>query len=410
MTSVPPLDEAGEVVTVTRWLGIGAYSRPAGRRTADPGAGALRSRRGAPDRRLEGPALHPHLNPCRPPIRDRPRHRGGRRHRDRGGLGLGTLRPAPTLHHRAGDRGPVDPLAVPWRRDRDGMAGASFAFVIFYAGPHTVNQDTLGSAVIDGASRWERLRYAVIPHRMPLIAFIALIHLMDVYLAFEEVVGPASKSYRITRQYLRCDHPQRGDAGNRPVPPPVPRRRRRWGASCRWQCGSGAPGATIGGPRAVSAAPVPDAMRRPFSPKLGLIVFLFVCRRRHGAAQTGLRRWAPVMDIVLGIAVAGRRPRRRPSGHADGGGRGAGMDGLHLGDDRAPPKVRHALDRRAAGATGTPDPRPDRGAPPGGPGGELVPREPPRRADRHLRVGHRLAPNDTLAGDGPTRSGTTIAF
>ena len=34
---------------------------------------------------------------------------------------------------------------------------APFAFVVFYAGLQTVNQDTLESAVIDGASRWERL-------------------------------------------------------------------------------------------------------------------------------------------------------------------------------------------------------------------------------------------------------------
>ena len=61
--------------------------------------------------------------------------------------------------------------------------------MIFYAGLQTVNQDTLESAVIDGASRWERLRYVVIPHLMPLIVFITLIHLMDAYRSFEEVIG-----------------------------------------------------------------------------------------------------------------------------------------------------------------------------------------------------------------------------
>ena len=40
---------------------------------------------------------------------------------------------------------------------------APFAFVIFYAGLQTVNHDTLESAIIDGASRWQRLRYVVIP-------------------------------------------------------------------------------------------------------------------------------------------------------------------------------------------------------------------------------------------------------
>ncbi|MEM9268747.1 MAG: sugar ABC transporter permease, partial [Pseudomonadota bacterium] len=62
---------------------------------------------------------------------------------------------------------------------------APFAFVIFYAGLQTVNQDTLESAIIDGASRFERLRFVVVPHLMPLIVFIALIHLMDCYRAFE---------------------------------------------------------------------------------------------------------------------------------------------------------------------------------------------------------------------------------
>jgi multiple sugar transport system permease protein len=94
---------------------------------------------------------------------------------------------------------------------------APFAFVIFYAGLQTVNQDTLESAVIDGASRWERLRYVVIPHLMPLIVFITLIHLMDAYRAFEEVIGFSSESYRITLQYLTYDYLTPDDAGNRAV-------------------------------------------------------------------------------------------------------------------------------------------------------------------------------------------------
>ena len=56
---------------------------------------------------------------------------------------------------------------------------APFAFIVFYAGLQTVDQDTLESAVIDGASRLERLRYVILPHLAPLIIFVALIHLMD---------------------------------------------------------------------------------------------------------------------------------------------------------------------------------------------------------------------------------------
>ncbi|RVT85713.1 sugar ABC transporter permease [Rhodobacteraceae bacterium CCMM004] len=94
---------------------------------------------------------------------------------------------------------------------------APFAFVIFYAGLQTVNQDTLESAIIDGASRWERLRYVIIPHLMPLIVFIALIHLMDAYRAFEEVVGFSSQAQRITLQWLTYDFLQPDDAGNRSI-------------------------------------------------------------------------------------------------------------------------------------------------------------------------------------------------
>ena len=92
---------------------------------------------------------------------------------------------------------------------------APFAFVIFYAGLQTVNQDTLESAIIDGASRWERLRYVIIPHLMPLIIFIALIHLMDTYRVFEEIVGFTSQAHVISLQWLTYDFLQPDDAGNR---------------------------------------------------------------------------------------------------------------------------------------------------------------------------------------------------
>ena len=56
---------------------------------------------------------------------------------------------------------------------------APFAAIVFYAGLQTVNQDSLESAVIDGATRWQRMKYIVIPHLMPLIIFVSMIHLMD---------------------------------------------------------------------------------------------------------------------------------------------------------------------------------------------------------------------------------------
>lgn len=66
---------------------------------------------------------------------------------------------------------------------------APFSFVVFYAGLQTVPEDTLESAMIDGASRWERIRYVVIPHLAPLATFVALVQLMDNFRVFEPVVG-----------------------------------------------------------------------------------------------------------------------------------------------------------------------------------------------------------------------------
>ncbi|WP_295315111.1 sugar ABC transporter permease [Roseobacter sp.] len=94
---------------------------------------------------------------------------------------------------------------------------APFAFVIFYAGLQTVNMDTLESAVIDGASRWERLRHVIVPHLMPLIIFIALIHLMDCYRVFEEIVGFRSQAHVISLQWLTYDFMTPDDAGNRAI-------------------------------------------------------------------------------------------------------------------------------------------------------------------------------------------------
>lgn len=94
---------------------------------------------------------------------------------------------------------------------------APFAFVIFYAALQTVDQDTLESAIIDGASRFERLRYVVIPHLMPLIVFVALIHLMDSYRVFEEVVGFSSQAYRISLQWLTYDLLIPDQSGNRSI-------------------------------------------------------------------------------------------------------------------------------------------------------------------------------------------------
>ncbi|WP_120634217.1 carbohydrate ABC transporter permease [Ruegeria sp. EL01] len=64
-----------------------------------------------------------------------------------------------------------------------------FSFIVFYAGLQTVPRDTLEAAMIDGASRAQRIRYVVVPHLMPLVTFVLLIQLMDNFRVFEPIVG-----------------------------------------------------------------------------------------------------------------------------------------------------------------------------------------------------------------------------
>ncbi len=77
-----------------------------------------------------------------------------------------------------------------------------FAFVVFYAGLQTVPGDTLESAMIDGASRWERTRFVIIPHLMPLATFVALVQLMDNFRVFEPIIGFSAAANATSLSYL----------------------------------------------------------------------------------------------------------------------------------------------------------------------------------------------------------------
>lgn len=79
---------------------------------------------------------------------------------------------------------------------------APFAFVVFYAGLQTLPQDTLESAMIDGASRWQRIRYVIIPHIMPLVTFVALIMLMDNFRVFEAIVGFNAEAHATSLSWI----------------------------------------------------------------------------------------------------------------------------------------------------------------------------------------------------------------
>jgi len=74
-------------------------------------------------------------------------------------------------------------------------SSAPFAFVVFYAGLQTQPQETLEAARIDGASRWQQIRYVTIPHLMPLVTFVALIQLMDNFKVFEPIIGFSAQAH-----------------------------------------------------------------------------------------------------------------------------------------------------------------------------------------------------------------------
>lgn len=66
---------------------------------------------------------------------------------------------------------------------------APFVFIIFYAALQTVPRDTLESAIIDGASRWQRQRFVVFPHLRPIATFLTLVLIMDNFRVFESIVA-----------------------------------------------------------------------------------------------------------------------------------------------------------------------------------------------------------------------------
>lgn len=82
---------------------------------------------------------------------------------------------------------------------------APFAFVVYYAGLQSVPKDTLESAMIDGASRWQQIRYVIIPHLVPLTTFIALIQLMDNFRVFEPIVSFNASAHATSLSYFIYD-------------------------------------------------------------------------------------------------------------------------------------------------------------------------------------------------------------
>lgn len=86
-----------------------------------------------------------------------------------------------------------------------------FAFVILYAGLQSLPHETLDASMVDGANRWQRLRYVVLPHLMPLVVFISLVQLMDNFRVFEPVVGFQAQAHATSLSYIIYDDLRGGD-------------------------------------------------------------------------------------------------------------------------------------------------------------------------------------------------------
>ncbi len=94
-----------------------------------------------------------------------------------------------------------------------------FSFIVFYAGLQTVPHETMEAAMIDGATKWQRMTNVVVPHLMPLVVFITLIQLMDNFRVFEPIVSfqaqahAQSLSYIIFQDLRESGNPLYGSAG-----------------------------------------------------------------------------------------------------------------------------------------------------------------------------------------------------
>lgn len=66
-------------------------------------------------------------------------------------------------------------------------AGTPFAMVTYFAGLQTLPVEQVEAASIDGATRWQKIFYVILPHVRSLTIFILVIALMDTYRVFDSV-------------------------------------------------------------------------------------------------------------------------------------------------------------------------------------------------------------------------------
>ncbi len=58
------------------------------------------------------------------------------------------------------------------------------------------------AAMIDGASRWQRMINVVVPHLMPLVIFLLLIQLMDNFRVFEPIIGFSAEAHATSLSWI----------------------------------------------------------------------------------------------------------------------------------------------------------------------------------------------------------------
>ena len=87
--------------------------------------------------------------------------------------------------------------AVPWLTSADwSLVGVSIAsvwwdlglaFVLFLAALQDIPSDLTEAALVDGAGRWQRLRFIILPHLRPVLSMVVTLQLISTFRIFSQV-------------------------------------------------------------------------------------------------------------------------------------------------------------------------------------------------------------------------------
>ena len=58
------------------------------------------------------------------------------------------------------------------------------------------------ASIIDGASRFQRVKHIVLPHIYPVVTFVALISLMDNFRVFEPIIGFKAEAHATSLSWI----------------------------------------------------------------------------------------------------------------------------------------------------------------------------------------------------------------